>query len=159
MDTTKFSKTPNIIESTSDSTTIVGTPQIRGLSEKKSLRDIFLEDEDFEDAEVFYPSKMNQDNPSILESKEVETKDLVQPFLMPIISQNEVQATPINTTPNVLAEKKDYEPSPFILANTEEVSLQHLKHDCIIPVFSKDNEKTIAHQEFIESLLKPPIIY
>ena len=153
MDTTKFSKTPNIIESTSDSTTIVGTSQIKGLSEKKSLRDIFLEDEDFEDAEVFYPSKMNEDNPSILESKEVDTKDLVQPFLMPIISQNEVQATPINTTPNVLVEKKDYEPSPFILANTEEVTLQHLKHDCIIPVFSKDNEKTIAHQEFIEIVL------
>lgn len=153
MDTTKFSKTPNIIESTSDSTTLVGTPQIRGLSEKKSLRDIFLEDEDFEDAEVFYPSKMNEQNPNTLVDKEVETKNLVQPFLMPIISQNEVQATPINTTPNVLAEKKDYEPSPFILANTEEVTLQHLKYDCIIPVFSKDNEKTIAHQEFIEIVL------
>lgn len=43
-----------------------------------------------------------------------------------------------------------YTKKPFIEANTEEVSLQHLKNDCIIPVFSKDNEKTIAHQEFIE---------
>lgn len=39
---------------------------------------------------------------------------------------------------------------PFIEANTEEVDLDHLKKDCIIPVFSKDNEKTLAHQEFIE---------
>src|SRR5690554_5660037 len=39
---------------------------------------------------------------------------------------------------------------PFIVANTSESSLQNLKNDCIIPVFSKDNEKTIAHQEFIE---------
>lgn len=39
--------------------------------------------------------------------------------------------------------------SPFIEANTKNVSLSHLKNDCTIPVFSKDNECTIAHQEFI----------
>ncbi|MBS9766549.1 MAG: DUF3871 family protein [Flavobacteriaceae bacterium] len=39
--------------------------------------------------------------------------------------------------------------SPFIEANTKSVSLSHLEKDCIIPVFSKDNEKTIAHFEFI----------
>ena len=39
---------------------------------------------------------------------------------------------------------------PFIEANTQEVSLNNLKNDCVIPVFSKDNERTIAHQEFIE---------
>ncbi|MCT3672562.1 DUF3871 family protein [Elizabethkingia meningoseptica] len=38
---------------------------------------------------------------------------------------------------------------PFIEANTLEVNLHHLKNECIIPVF-KDNEKTIAHQEFID---------
>ncbi|PZD78529.1 DUF3871 family protein [Mesonia sp. K7] len=43
-----------------------------------------------------------------------------------------------------------YERKPFIEANTSEVSLSHLKSDCIIPVFSKDNERTIAHTEFIE---------
>ncbi|TXE08553.1 DUF3871 family protein [Gelidibacter salicanalis] len=37
----------------------------------------------------------------------------------------------------------------FIEANTLEVSLSHLKTDCTIPVFSKDNECTISHQEFI----------
>jgi len=48
------------------------------------------------------------------------------------------------------SENKIYQQNPFIEANTKEVSLSTLKHDCIIPVFSKDNEKTLAHQEFIE---------
>ncbi|WP_242157362.1 DUF3871 family protein [Aestuariivivens sediminis] len=39
--------------------------------------------------------------------------------------------------------------SPFIEANTKAVNLAHLKNDCIIPVFSKDNETTISHHEFI----------
>ncbi|WP_026837066.1 DUF3871 family protein [Gillisia sp. JM1] len=42
------------------------------------------------------------------------------------------------------------QPSQFIKANSLEVSLSHLKHDCIIPVFAKDNEQTISHSEFIE---------
>lgn len=40
----------------------------------------------------------------------------------------------------------------FIEANTQEVTLQHLKHDCITPVFSKDNELTISHPQFIEAV-------
>lgn len=39
----------------------------------------------------------------------------------------------------------------FIEANTIEVSLNHLKNDCTIPVFAKDNECTISHYEFINS--------
>ena len=39
----------------------------------------------------------------------------------------------------------------FIYANTTEVSLNHLKNDCTIPVFAKDNECTISHYEFINS--------
>lgn len=41
---------------------------------------------------------------------------------------------------------------PFIESNTKEVTLDHLKNDCIIPVFSKDNEVTISHQNFIEAV-------
>lgn len=40
----------------------------------------------------------------------------------------------------------------FIEANTKEVHLQHLKTDCIVPVFSKDNELTISHPNFIETV-------
>jgi len=38
----------------------------------------------------------------------------------------------------------------FILANTEPISYADLKHKCIIPVFSKDNESTISHSEFVD---------
>ena len=43
---------------------------------------------------------------------------------------------------------------PFVEANTEEVSLSFLKNKCIVPVFTKDNETTLSHQEFIDSVLK-----
>lgn len=48
----------------------------------------------------------------------------------------------------------NFEKTPFIVANTLDVSLSHLHHDCLIPVFAKDNEKTISHQEFIQIALK-----
>jgi hypothetical protein len=41
--------------------------------------------------------------------------------------------------------------SPFIESNTNRIKLQELKKD-FIPVFSKDNESTISHYEFIESV-------
>ena len=42
--------------------------------------------------------------------------------------------------------------SPFIEANTKDVSFLHLKNDCTIPVFSKDNECTIPHYKFIDTV-------
>ncbi|MAM29597.1 MAG: hypothetical protein CMC13_11300 [Flavobacteriaceae bacterium] len=41
------------------------------------------------------------------------------------------------------------ENSKFIGGNTKKVNLNHLKNECIIPVFSKDNETTISHYQFI----------
>ena len=143
MDTTKFNETESLLDNES----------LEDMIRFNRAKNLFLRDDsdDFEDAEVFYPSKMNEESPNGLVDKEVETKNLVQPFLIPVSSKNEVEI--VATNPNALVSQQDYEPSPFILANTEEVTLQHLKHDCIIPVFSKDNEKTIAHQEFIEIVL------
>jgi hypothetical protein len=40
----------------------------------------------------------------------------------------------------------------FIEANTQEVTLSHLRQDCVIPVFAKDNESTIPHFEFISAV-------
>lgn len=48
-------------------------------------------------------------------------------------------------------EPKGEKPKAFIEANTEKVYLKHLKDECIIPVF-RDNEKTISHWEFIDSV-------
>jgi hypothetical protein len=38
----------------------------------------------------------------------------------------------------------------FVLANTEVINYADLKHKCIVPVFSRDNEMTISHTEFID---------
>lgn len=104
----------------------------------KSMRDIFLSD-DIEDAEIYFPSKMNDINETLPQSSTIEEKHTNR-----LLS---VEAKTLSNRDN------DSKESPFIIANTEDVSLQHLKHDCIIPVFSKDNEKTIAHQEYIEIVL------
>ena len=40
----------------------------------------------------------------------------------------------------------------FIEANTQEVTLHHLKHECVTPVFAKDNELTINHAAFVETI-------
>ena len=44
--------------------------------------------------------------------------------------------------------------SPFIEANTIKVNLNHLQTECTIPVFSKDNEVTISHAQFIEQAIE-----
>lgn len=49
-----------------------------------------------------------------------------------------------------------HEPKPkssFIEANTESISLSHLKEKCVVPVWTKDNEITLSHQEFIETAM------
>jgi len=51
-------------------------------------------------------------------------------------------------------DEKKYQITPFILSNTKEVTYEHLKNDTIIPAFAKDNEKTIAHHEFIDITLE-----
>lgn len=42
-----------------------------------------------------------------------------------------------------------YVAKPFIEANTTAIKLSNLTNDCVVPVFAKDNERTVAHQEFI----------
>lgn len=59
---------------------------------------------------------------------------------------------------------------PFITANTSPMSMFELEHEHIIPVFVKDNEPVISHQDFIncvqevsgqvfsrETILKPSV--
>ena len=55
---------------------------------------------------------------------------------------------PINITQPLRTDKT----TPFIEANTKEVSLRHLQSDCVVPVFSKDNEVTISHPAFVETV-------
>ena len=129
MDTTKFNETDSLLDSET----------LEGMIRFQRAKNLLLRDDshDIEDAEIIYPSKMNE----ILDTSTNQVK-LAS-------SQDNIDLT--SNSPNNLG--RSIEVSPFIVANTIEVPLHHLKQDCIIPVFSKDNEKTIAHQEFIESVL------
>src|SRR5210317_1836251 len=40
----------------------------------------------------------------------------------------------------------------FMAANTKEMTLEEISEKHTIPVFAKDNESTISHQEFIETI-------
>ena len=73
---------------------------------------------------------------------------------IPIIRKPESVYVPHYLEPQVVTmPQKEVRNLPFIEANTKEVTLSHVKDDCIIPVFSKDNEVTISHQSFIDSVL------
>ena len=61
------------------------------------------------------------------------------------ISQDIADAEPILS-------RREVKKLPFIEANTKDVTIEHLKDDCIVPVFSKDNEITISHPNFIETV-------
>lgn len=71
---------------------------------------------------------------------------------LPVIFQPQTQVLDQNVTPNPVFVQRSNQ-LPFIEANTKEASLPHLREDCIIPVFSKDNEITISHQSFIDTVL------
>ena len=76
-------------------------------------------------ANLIYPSRVNR-------TFDLSKQEIV--YVEPILSRREVKRL------------------PFIEANTKEVTIEHLKDDCIVPVFSKDNEITISHPNFIESV-------
>lgn len=52
----------------------------------------------------------------------------------------------------ILPEQEAYSDAHFIAANTSAIWLDELKQKHTIPVFAKDNESTISHQEFVEAI-------
>lgn len=56
-------------------------------------------------------------------------------------------------------ETKPRSRNPFIEANTKQVDIHHLRNECVVPVFSKDNEITISHQAFIETVWEAAHIF
>jgi len=80
---------------------------------------------------------------------EMELQMVNQRNILPSIREVEpvLEAEVIESAP---LEKKE-KPKAFIEANTEEVTLLHLKNECIIPVF-RDNEKTVSHYEFVDAV-------
>lgn len=59
-----------------------------------------------------------------------------------------------NLNPQVSKDIVQTQQNPFIEANTKSVSLSHLERECTVPVFSKDNEVTISHNQFIHSAMR-----
>lgn len=107
---------------------------LHSILSKKSIEDVFLANST--NGEIVHPSKMKNHSIEDLDlyKEQPETIDLVKAI-------------------DKVAIKEKDGPIPFILANTIDVPIDHLRDDCIIPVFSKDNEKTIAHQEFIDVVI------
>ena len=71
----------------------------------------------------------------------------------PMVLVNQPEMNPVPAYQVIPTIQKPQNNLPFIEANTKEVELSHLTDDCIIPVFSKDNEVTISHQSFIDTML------
>ncbi|WP_262733912.1 DUF3871 family protein [Gaetbulibacter sp. NE] len=65
-------------------------------------------------------------------------------------SADGIKQSPSNL--GVPSAKETMEQNPFIEANTTQVTMEHLKKDCIVPVF-KDNEVAISHTEFVETAI------
>ena len=64
---------------------------------------------------------------------------------MELIANNPLQKNIVDENEVVTSSNRS-----FIEANTKDVTLEHLRKDCIIPVFAKDNESTISHYQFVQ---------
>lgn len=71
---------------------------------------------------------------------------------LPNFIQDKVSPTIIDITSFSQPKLEKSQARNFIEANTKEVDILHLKNECIVPVFSKDNEITISHSNFIETV-------
>ena len=52
----------------------------------------------------------------------------------------------------IIIEESEKKQCPFILGNTIEIDMQSLEDDYLVPVFSRDNNQTISHTEFINTV-------
>ena len=85
-----------------------------------------------------------------MEATALYPTSILQPVFAPVPQPRQE----LSVIPVPQYESKKQANLPFIEANTKEVEMSHLTDDCIIPVFSKDNEVTISHQSFIETVFE-----
>lgn len=83
------------------------------------------------------------------------TKDLafLKAWTIPQVKEGDEVET-MDTTCEIINEEPVKQPrrKHFIEANTQPIDLINLKNECVVPVFSKDNEITISHPNFIETV-------
>lgn len=93
-------------------------------------------------------------NNAVMQLKPVIRQDNINTSIISLRNNTALIEAPKELQDSQISMKVFTPKRPFIEANTTQVELEHLSNECIIPVFSKDNEKTIAHQEFIESVME-----
>lgn len=78
---------------------------------------------------------------------------------LPELTENTTEVVVLEQQPEnnieeavIIPDQPEEKNLPFLESNTNGVTMEHLKKECIIPVFAKDNELTISHQEFIEAV-------
>ena len=80
----------------------------------------------------------------------MEQTTIIPPSYLPMVVETE-QTTNIGETiidAEIITEDTR---SPFIEANSQPTTRSELMNDCIIPVYAKDNEVLISHNQFIEA--------
>lgn len=92
---------------------------------------------------VIQTKESGQNKLDIQPIEQLNTKNENFPFDFEILEAEEI-ISPVNL--------EDTSSEHFITSNTEAVNLDDLRDRCIIPVFSKDNESTISHPEFINTV-------
>ena len=85
----------------------------------------------------------SQDEAEILAIKQPASEHEILPFDFELLEAEEI-VQPVDL--------EDTSSEHFITSNTEAVNIEDLRDRCIIPVFSKDNESTISHPEFINTV-------
>ena len=86
---------------------------------------------------VVRPAENNQTN----EVVPSDTENELQPYEAELLEAEDI-----------IQPMEDVSTEHFITSNTEPILLEELSRKCIIPVFSKDNESTISHPEFINTV-------
>jgi len=67
------------------------------------------------------------------------------------MDQNNILQETVRPSETIGINGTDNKRQPFITANTVDASIEDIKCNHIIPVFTKDNETLISHTDFIES--------
>ena len=89
-------------------------------------------------ANLIYPNRINK------EGSHVQIVEPIEATTTGTMSTKLVEADSIST--------REGNKLPFIEANTKEVTMQYPQRGMYYPVFSKDNEVTISHSSFIETV-------
>ncbi len=84
---------------------------------------------------------VNQVEDQIL--KPIHSDNKILPFDFELVEAEEI---------NAHVDLEDRSSEHFMTSNTEVINFEDLSNRCIIPVFAKDNESTISHTEFINTV-------